>query len=417
MCSIAVPLPAPIERPLELIEREICELAAHIAAATCRWLLLVAEFDERQGWASWGTQSCAHWLSWRCSIGATAAREHVRVARRLPELPLIREAFAAGRLSYSKARALTRVATTDNEAALVEIAEHATGAQLERLVSKYQLAARASASVAEASHERRGLVCRWDGDMLRLEGTLDAEAGAAVLRALSAAEEQLPDIEGVTPSQRRADALVALASGGGSGCELVVHVDADSLAAEATVERCELEDGPPVAPETARRLGCDAAVVRVFEREGQPLSVGRRTRRIPPAIRRALRSRDGGCQFPGCDHQRYLHAHHIKHWARGGETALDNLVQLCSHHHRLVHEGGFRVERQRGGGLRFLRPSGSPIPCAVGGEGARGPRLEHQHAACGLAVDADTCRPRSAGDPMHYELAVDCLMNARGSPQ
>ncbi|MGH2890290.1 MAG: DUF222 domain-containing protein, partial [Solirubrobacteraceae bacterium] len=87
--------------PLEVLEREICELAGHLAAATCRWLLLIAEFDERGGWAEWGVRSCAHWLSWRCSIGPVAAREHVRVARRLGELPLVCEAFAAGELSYS----------------------------------------------------------------------------------------------------------------------------------------------------------------------------------------------------------------------------------------------------------------------------------------------------------------------------
>lgn len=98
------------ERRLGELEREICELAAHIAAATCRWLLLVAEFDERGGWAQWGAKSCAQFLCWRCSIGVVTAREHVRVARRLRELGLVREAFSTGELTYCKARAITRVA-------------------------------------------------------------------------------------------------------------------------------------------------------------------------------------------------------------------------------------------------------------------------------------------------------------------
>jgi hypothetical protein len=123
---------------LDDLEREICELAAHLAAATCRWLLLIAELYERGTWADWGIKTCAHWLSWRCGIGLNAAREHVRVARSLPELPLVREAFAAGELSYCKVRAITRVATPETEDYLVNLGRHATGAQLEKLVRGYR---------------------------------------------------------------------------------------------------------------------------------------------------------------------------------------------------------------------------------------------------------------------------------------
>src|SRR5437870_2759152 len=111
---------------LQRLEDEITELAAHIHAATCRWLCLVAEYDRREGWALWGAKSCAHWLAWTCGIAPGAAREHVRVARRLPELPAIREAFAAGQLSFSKVRAITRVATAENEDALLMLARHGT---------------------------------------------------------------------------------------------------------------------------------------------------------------------------------------------------------------------------------------------------------------------------------------------------
>ena len=94
---------------LERLETEIVELAAQIHAATCRWLGLVAEFDRREGWKAWGCRSCAHWVAWRCSLSDVAARDQVRVARRLEGLPLVRAAYAAGELSYSKVRALTRV--------------------------------------------------------------------------------------------------------------------------------------------------------------------------------------------------------------------------------------------------------------------------------------------------------------------
>src|SRR5258708_23361119 len=140
MCSIAVldEGPAtPAQRDLEELERELCGPAAHLAGATCRWLMLVAEFDERRGWAEWGVNSCAHWLSWRCSIGLGTARDQVRVARRLQELPRVHAAFATGELSYSKVRAIARVATPEIEEQLVELGLHASGAQLEKLVRGY----------------------------------------------------------------------------------------------------------------------------------------------------------------------------------------------------------------------------------------------------------------------------------------
>src|SRR5919197_3233010 len=138
MCSYASVAPVADNRPLELIERELTQLASHIHAATCRWLGLVAEFDRREGWATWGCRSCAHWISWRCSIALVAAREHVRVARRLEELPLIRAAFLRGELSYSKVRALSRVEDVTREDELLGLASGATAAQLERIVRAYR---------------------------------------------------------------------------------------------------------------------------------------------------------------------------------------------------------------------------------------------------------------------------------------
>jgi hypothetical protein len=430
---------------LEELEREICELAAHVAAATCRWLLLVAEFDRRRGWAEWGARSCAQWLSWRCSLGLVAAREHVRVARRLVELPLVREAFGRGELSYCKVRAITRVACPETEETLVELARHATGAQLEKLVRGYGQALTATMEGAQRAYARRGLTVHWDDEgQLVLAGRLPAEEGALVLAALAAAEsaagggggpagdasaeastahcgasaEAPQDSDG--DAARRADALVWLARAGLSGAvapdaqavpsEVVVHVDADTLAGESVRERCELDDGPALAPETARRLACDGAIVRIIERDGRPLSVGRRRRAVSAPLRRALKSRDRGCRFPGCTHTRFLHAHHIHHWARGGPTTLENLIQLCSYHHRLVHEGGFGVERAGKHGVRFRRPDGRLIAPVHPGQPARGPSLERQHRLRGLELDADTCAPRSLGDRLDYGIAVEGLL-------
>ena len=145
---------------------------------------------------------------------------------------------------------------------------------------------------------------------------------------------------------------------GGDRYQVVVHVDEAALGGETGEGGCMLADGPALAPETARRLACDAALVTLYERAGEPLSVGRKTRTIPPALRRALLARDHGCRFPGCDNSVYVDAHHIQHWALGGETALANLLLLCRRHHRLVHEGGYTVDHD----LRFRDPWGNEIP-------------------------------------------------------
>lgn len=148
--------------PTEWIEREIGELAAHIAAATCRWLELVAEFDRRNGHEVWGFHSCGAWVAWRCSIDPRSAREHVRVARALRELPAVRERFSRGELSYSKVRAITRIATPQIEAELVEMARLATAAQLERLVRGYRRAV--SLESAVAAYQDRFFSTEWDED-------------------------------------------------------------------------------------------------------------------------------------------------------------------------------------------------------------------------------------------------------------
>ena len=408
MCSVLVVDPDdPV--PLSELERQICELAADLAAATYRWLLLIAEFDARGGWSEWGVNSCAHWLSWRCGVGLNAAREYVRVARCLASLPMLAAVFSRGQLTYTKVRAVTRVAQPETESDLVEIAKHATGAQLEKVVRGYEGVIRTTKEQRQRAEELQYLSCSWDDQgMLRVEGRLTAEDGAALLTVLD--DAQPPDLERALPvSTRRAQALGVVASGGSNPAEVVVHVDAMTLSSDTIEDRCELEHGPALAPEAARRLACDGSVVRILEQDGQPLSVGRRTRAISPALRRALHSRDQGCRFPGCTHTRFLHAHHIEHWARGGKTDLENLVQLCSRHHKLVHEGGYAVELGPDGNPRFWNPHGWEVPHHGALPRARRVPLEQQNQAGGVVVDLNTCRPLSAGDRLDYGIAVEGL--------
>ena len=171
--------------PLERLEAQICELAGHLAAATCRFLVLLGDFDARRGWASWEMGSCAQWLSWKCQMSSGTAREHVRVARALRDLPVIRARFAAARLSYAKVRALTRIATAANEAGLAEIAGPMTGNQLERFARAHRQVTTADDADARV---RRRLTWRFEEDG-SLSGTfrLPPLAGAVLLKALRAA--------------------------------------------------------------------------------------------------------------------------------------------------------------------------------------------------------------------------------------
>jgi len=151
------------------------------------------------------------------------------------------------------------------------------------------------------------------------------------------------------------------------------------------------------------------------ERGGRALSVGRRTRSIPPAIRRALAARDRGCRFPGCGLHRFVDGHHITHWARGGPTSVENLVLLCRHHHRLVHEGGYRLERRSGGRLVFRRPDGRRVsdhPQPFGGTPAA---VREHHGRHGPPIDADTAVTGWQGDPLDLGLVTELLL-ARHEP-
>ena len=269
-------------------------------------------------------------------------------------------------------------------------------------------------------HDRRYLSWQSQEDWsLHIQGCLGVEHGGLLLAALEA-HERAHEQGGDTAGARRADALVDVARcgleapaegrSGGERSELVVHVDVATLAADEVCERAEIEDGPAIAPETVRRLGCDTSLIRILERDGNPLSVGRRTRTIPPALRRALRSRDRGCRFPGCDHQRFLHAHHIQHWARGGSTTIDNLVQLCSYHHRLVHEGGFSVAATGSGSICFQRPDGRIVVEVPLDGRPGGPGLEAQNRARDVCPDGNTIRPLSEGDRLDYGIATHVLL-------
>jgi hypothetical protein len=421
---------------------EIAELSAHLDAATHRLLELIRRFDAGSGWFVQGALTCAQWLSWRIGLDLCAAREKVRVARALGSLPHIDDAFRQGRVSYSKVRALTRAATPENEAFLLEMARSSTAAQLEKICRGYRRALNGARGKLTCDDDND----RWVRDrstesgMIRIEAQLLPDEAAVVLRAIAAARERAwqarrasaessAEVEGDRGADgaarrgmlHKVDALVQIAEdylagtsaeSSGPPVELVVHVEADSLSDPASAEAGTLEDGTSLAPATAARLACDATVVPVVEdSHGTPLDIGRRRRTIGTALRRALRFRDKGCRFPGCTNTR-VDFHHVVPWSRGGDTKLGNLVSTCRKHHRYVHELGFRVETRADGSFAFFAPAGwevKPVPPPPSLRSAPVAALREESASAGLAINHQTSFPRWDGTPADYHHIVHVL--------
>ncbi len=365
---------------LDDLGERIATHAAHLDAATHTLLTDLREFDVAGGWYKQGARSCADWLSWRVGWNMGTAREHLRVARRLAELPLIDDALRRGAISYVKVRAITRVATSANEATLLTDAQYSTGSQLERICRKYAAVVRASKEPDEAYDRDRRYLRRFDLEdgMVKLDGIFHPEEAATIWAALEAVARartsdrlhcdraattgdgaETPAANGVgagtsttldapigaIPARERearfdrADALVSIARDVLRGdrvhavpTELVVTVAAETLASPLSAPDpfAVTSDGTCVSAETARRLACDCGIVHMVEDDaGTTVSVGRKTRSIPASMKRALLKRDTTCRFPGCCNRVYVEGHHIHHWANGGETSLENLIGLC----------------------------------------------------------------------------------------
>jgi hypothetical protein len=513
---------------LESLGERIAEQAAHLDAALHRLLTDLRTFDRGGGWHAQGARSCAHWLSWRVGWNLGTAREHVRVADRLADLPLLDDALRRGEISYSKIRAITRVATPENEAALLEIARLSTGHQLETICRKYRSVQLHDADPdPDGDRERRWVARRDTADgMVRIEAVLHPEEAALVWAALDhRAQQQCRESQrvsaatgsegtrgsdpqqyresqrvsaatgsestrGADPQQQyresqrvsaetslaetspaetspaeaspaastavttardggayvhssrshapfdRANALVEIAQGYLRGdrperspVEVVVSVpvetlrrrpaagtaDLDAVATPEVPDPCDVAcvaDGTCVSAETARRLSCDCGVVEIVEDEhGAPLSVGRKRRTIPGSMKRVLLQRDRTCRFPGCANRLYLEAHHIVHWADGGDTSLQNMIACCSAHHRYLHEYGCSVELHADGphfldrrGRRILDAPPPSRPPDLGWEAILARDAE-------LQITASTNEPQWDGSRVDHGAVIDALVS------
>jgi len=502
---------APLSREqVDQLADDIAVLAARIDAATHQLLTYIRQFDEAKGWARQGAKSCAHWLSWRVGIDLPAAREKVRAARALGGLAKIDAALERGELSYSKVRALTRVADERNEALLLDMAKGATGAQLCKVVRSFRKVQQPERCDDERRYVRKRHIPA-DG-MVRVEMKLHPDEAERVWQALRetklALGRQMDATAVASPKPNMADAAMAMAEaqlatfddgaqrgddagdgpgadgsgsdgsspdgslrdgsgsdgsspdgssrdgssrdGFGADCcspggfsrdgsgadgsspdgsgadgsspdgssrrgrrrpvaerrQLLVHLSEDRLARGEL--GAELQDGTPLVGETFLRLACDAGlVVAKTDSRGDVLDVGRASRTVTAAISKGLLIRDRHCRWPGCTHSAFVEAHHVRHWAQGGETSLDNTMLLCHSHHQLAHEGGFRVERGPGGTLVFYDPQGriieaAPVHKAVESDAAE--RLTDE------PIDRLTSLPSWDGSPLDLNAAVDALV-------
>lgn len=357
--------------PIDDLETALLDRWTEISQATYRFLALLREFDFRQGWKAYGCTDCAQWMDFKLKVSRKTALEKVRVARALWFVPQIDAAFKAGELSYSQVRALTRVADPENEAALLERARTSTAGDLEKYCQRLRQGdAQVGDHLARTQHHSRSLMLFAESG--ELSAKLPPNELAVVQQAIETLVDTLPEDPDRDYFASRADALVEMArlvltkrnpNDGSADSEskstpqpgsyqVMVHVDATALSGQGG------EADYPLP--TIKKLCCAGEVTAIVKEGETVLNVGRKHRLVPPKLKQALAARDRHCQFPGCHHTQFLDAHHIKHWCDGGETNLGNLVLLCSHHHTLMHEGGFSL-KERNKKFYFARPDGRPV--------------------------------------------------------
>jgi hypothetical protein len=329
---------------------EIDELHRRISSDHVELFRALADLDRAGVWKDSGARDCASWVSIRYGISEWKARRWLSAAHALETLPAVRDALASGRLGVDKVVELARFAEFDTEDGLIAWAARVSVGAVRR---RADLETRQDVEDVRDAERQRFLTWWYgpDGARFGIEGELPAADGAVIVKALERLAESIPAMpdedDTVFSSARRADALVALCS-----AKISVDDDADRatvvvhVRAGADAGGSDIESGPVLHPETAKRLLCEARVQTVVEdASGTPMRLGRVTRQPSAAMLRQLRYRDGGCTFPGCGSQRFAKAHHVEWWSDGGRTDLDNLVLVCSFHHKLVHEHGWRIDR------------------------------------------------------------------------
>ncbi len=335
-------------------------IAAHLEI-----LSEVARMDRTEEWTFDGASSMANWLVNRYGLSQHTASEWVRVANAIQELPAIRAAYQEGKLSFDQVRTATRLATPETDDEIAQEAPGLTVRELNRMAREITL------RDVEQVHATRHFTWEFDekNPVMFFSGKMVASDGVELVKAITRIANQAPAQPGDTYElfeARCLDALTTMASQSRGADEdpdratAVVHIPLSAITDDTG--QAEFEDGTPLLAETARRLLCDARLqISIDDSEQNVVGVGRTTRTIPPWLGRLVRKRDKGCRYPGCGRTRWIHIHHIIHWAHGGPTDLDNLISLCLYHHRLIHEGGWRISGDPNGDVTWITPSGRPF--------------------------------------------------------
>lgn len=457
------------------LDREILRIAGLSNAIDYKFIKLLAEFDELQGWVGDGIKSFAHWLNWRCGMGALVAREKIRVARKLRNLPMIDAAFRNGELGYTKVRAITRVANEENEVYLIAIAKHGTARHIEKAVQRFNWCKRRDAQESDELDEyRRTPRLNWRQDefgMYCINAILPPEEGELVIKALHKMTQEMrrdadekPDaatektgesaagnvnndenvsretFSGETSEDRlsvgtysvndaTALANIAehyLASEAGPKAlasadryQVLLHVNENAAHIDHKIEQgpcTHIDGGRFLAPEVAQRLACAATVTTILEDDdGNILNIGRRSRTPSRAISLAVQIRDGGCRFPNCHQTRWTDQHHIVRWADGGETSEANLITLCRHHHTLLHQGRFSIEKD-GAKVRFIDQFGKAVIRALYPQFPHNPQpddaVRQFDAECrdqGIHIECATADCLWQGETMDYDMFIEAM--------
>jgi Domain of unknown function (DUF222) len=388
----------------EKLEAELCQLAADLSAATARWFDLIVAYDTRRIWEQWECRSMAYWLAAHVGVSLVTARQYVQVAHKIQQFPLLKAEFAAGRLSYSRVRAVARCVTPETEEAMVAMAQHATAPQLERFAAGVDRVRKQAVLGDDATqHAARSLTMIQDDDGTWIvRGRLPADIGVAWKRAIDAevrasrdaaasAAPKTPEPPGLVEpyDQQRVDALDALVKrgyanpvveSGDTNSKRGRKVRAKKLRPLVVLHRYpdgnELEGGPAVSNETADRISQGADVLEAIhmgkrKRNGHGTGetcdeceeriLYRKPRRTPLAtMRRVLLERDQCCRFKGCTNKGGLHSHHVVEYQNGGPTTTKNLIMLCEFHHRAVHRNKWVISGSPDSELSFTRDGLKP---------------------------------------------------------
>ena len=572
------------------LEPQIIKLAGEINAADYRFLKLLAEFDDNHGWWGDGIKSFAHWLNYMIGLNEVVAREKVRVARALTDLPLIDEAFRLGKLSYSKVRAITRIGTPNNQDFLLMIAEYGTASHIEHLARKYRLCQRLDAEVDpdELWKKDRAFYYRIDEDgMYLFEGRLPAEEGAVIIKAIDMMRKAIrrergddpeqvqarimaqraqqqddqdesssrSDVQSEPRSQKdqshgksqsqphvqqglsqqqndqgephdqqnqtlsqpqdqqndqgeqhdqqnqaqsqphdqqdqqnqqdqpqseshdqqnqsqsasqnqphcqhstgnenasqnvsaetfiqdinppdilddQASALTQLAehyletankssphTSLSEKYQVLLHINANEAHIDHQINQgdiCHVENNKFLSREVARQLACDTHMRVVLEDDdGKILNIGRKSRTIPRAIAHALNIRDGGCRYPGCTQHFWTDAHHVRHWAAGGETKLENLITLCRFHHTQLHKEVYEIKVQDQDFV-FINQDKEEIPRSIHPQfpvAEADDRVQSMlNDQAHIGIDVSTAETKWRGDEMDIQMALHVAFDA-----